>query len=114
VLLLGLGRELGLSWLHSLGLLLPLVLVEAVLRWLVARRKPAFEQELARLSRDGSEAQLLELIGRQRLLAFAAPRGYLQGKLAAIYRRFGRHRRAAAAFRPALEDAPASAAYPPV
>lgn len=88
------------------------MLAEAALRWLVARRKPAFEQELARLSHEGSEGQVLEFIDRQRLLAFAAPRGYLQGKLAAVYRQFGRHRSAAEAFRQALEDAPAAAVYP--
>jgi tetratricopeptide (TPR) repeat protein len=91
---------------------LALILVEAALQWVASRRRPRFEQELARVAHDQGPQAALQLIARERLLGFATP-AYRQAKLANAYRQLGQHHRAAEAFRLALEgERSAPAAYP--
>jgi Flp pilus assembly protein TadD len=103
---LHLARSAGLSWLQASAVLIPLVALEGILRLLVSRRLPAFEQELMARLQQGRNDELLPLIREQRFLALAGPRHYLQGKLGMIYRQLGQHSLAAATFREALQDAP--------
>jgi tetratricopeptide (TPR) repeat protein len=106
------GRLLGLPRLYALALPLSLILVETALQWIAARRRPSFEQELARVAHDLGPQAALQLIDNEHLLAFVTP-AYRQAKLANAYRQLGQHRRAAEAFRLALEgERRAPAAYP--
>ena len=107
------GSGFGLRLWQIAGLLLPLVAVEYIFRTLVARRMPLFEGELMARIKDGASVdELLELFQGHHLLRFAAPRHQMQGKLGLIHSVRGRHRRAAVAYREALEDAPPKEAFP--
>ncbi len=106
------GRELGLSWGQSLLFLTPIVCLEGVLRLAVARRRLHFERALAQaLASSAGAREVLALIRGERLLRFAAPGSYLQGKLGAVHRHFKNHRAAADAFQLAVEEAPQGSRY---
>ena len=107
------GGGLGLRLWQIVALLLPLVVVEWLLRALVGRRLPVFERELMARIQDGAgEQQLLAFYREHHLLRFGAPRYQMQGKLALIHGSRGRHHRAATAYREALEDAPLKESFP--
>ena len=107
------GSALGLRPWQIVGLLLPLVAVEWVLRQVVGKRMPVFERELMALIKDGaSEGQLLAFYREHHLLRFAAARHQMQAKLGLIHSSRGQHHRAALAYREALEDADPKESFP--
>ena len=107
------GSAFGLGLYHIVGLLLPLVAVEWLMRAVVGKRMPMFDSELMARIKDGAdEDRLLAFYREQLLLRFAAPRHQMQGKLALIHGSRGQHRRAATAYRDALDDAPPKEAFP--
>ena len=104
------ARRLGLPWMKATLFILPLFVVEALLQLLVSRHLPRFERALNDRVRAGRKQELLPLYASQRLLRFAAPRYVQQAKLGFIYRLLGEPRRAAAAYREALDEAPGAKA----
>ena len=90
----------------------PLLLMEWILRALVARRLPRFERQLmSRINEGASTEQLLRFYKQHLLLRFAAPRHEMQSKLALIFRSRDELQRAVAAYQEALEDAPENHSY---
>ena len=103
----------GLSWTIATAVVVgPLVVVDQLLRLVIKGPSRRFEQQLMAMIQAGKNDELLPLYDRQRLLRFAAPRHFVQGKLALIYSRLGKTELAAAAYREALDDAPAAESYP--
>lgn len=103
---LALASMLGLSWKQALIFLVPLALVEVLLRRWVVSRMSRFDQALMAHIQAGRDDELERFFQGQRLLRFAAPQYYLQSKRGLIYRQLGQHRGAAACFRDALDQAP--------
>ena len=100
------GRSFGLAWVHAVGLAAAALLVlESLLRQLVARRMQRFERQLAVAFQRQDVSQMAGLYRSQLLLRLVAPRAQLLGKLGWIEHRIGRHRAAEQSFRDALEEA---------
>ena len=107
------ARELGASWLVAVvAVAVPIVAMDALLGRLVRGKLQRFEKRLMEMLGAGQHDDLLTFYRGQHLLRFAAPRHVMQGKLALIHTRLGNVDLAAAAYREALDDAPAAESVP--
>jgi tetratricopeptide (TPR) repeat protein len=107
------AHRAGLSWTVATAVVVaPLLVIDQLLRFATKGPSRRFEQQLMTMIQAGKNEELLPLYDSQHLLRFAAPRHFIQGKLALIYSRLGKPELAAAAYREALDDAPAAESYP--
>ena len=107
------GSGYGLRLWQIVALLMPLVVIEWIMRAVVGKRLLVFERELMKRIKGGdSEQQLLAFYREHHLLRFGAARYKMQSKLALIHSSRGRHHRAASAYREALDDAPFKESFP--
>jgi Flp pilus assembly protein TadD len=88
-----------------------MLLAEAGFRAWFAKRQAGLDKELMARLLSGRGEEALAFLQGQRMLRFAGPRYYLQGKLGLIHQQLGQHRAAVEAFRQALEDAPARKSF---